>query len=56
MNLLGWLVALCSAVSVTTSSINGLIAFWDRDFYAAGWQLYLLYVITAIFSGKFVHS
>ncbi|MCJ1378825.1 hypothetical protein MMC17_001924 [Xylographa soralifera] len=56
MNLLGWSVALCSGVSVTTSSINGLIAFWDHDFYAAGWQLYLLYVLTAVFSGELVYT
>ena len=54
MNLLGWSVALCSGVSVTTSSISGLVSFWDPQFNATGSQLYFIYVLTAVLSRKFV--
>ena len=50
MNMLGWSIALCSAVSVVVASIAGLIAFWDNSFQATQWELYLIYLVVAILS------
>ena len=52
MNLLGWSVALCSGVAVTTSSVSGLISLWSSEFHATGWQLYCIYVSVAVSSGN----
>ena len=55
MNLIGWSVALCSGIAVTTASISGLVSLWSSDFVATGWQLYLIYLSTAVLSGKNKH-
>ena len=55
MNLLGWSVALCSGVAVTTSSVSGLISLWNPEFHATGWQLYCVYVSVAVSSGNVLH-
>lgn len=50
MNILGWSVALCSAVSVVVASISGLIALWNDDFQATQWEIYLIYLAVAVLS------
>lgn len=52
MNILGWCVALCSAVSVVVASLSGLLAFWDSAFHPTQLQSYVTYVVVAIISGK----
>ena len=48
MNLLGWLVALCSGISVTVASISGLIAFWNDAYQATPWESYFLYLFVTL--------
>ena len=50
MNIVGWLVALCSGVSVVVASLSGLISFWDDSFQATQWQLYLVYLAVTFLS------
>ena len=52
MNILGWLIALCSGVSVVVTSLNGMVAFWDDTFVAVQWQLYVMYLVVAGLSSK----
>ena len=53
MNLIGWVVALCSGVSVTVASVSGIAAFWYGSFDVLQWHLYLLYLVIATLSGTF---
>lgn len=52
MNLLGWTITLCSGVSVVVASISGMATFADNSFRASQGQLYFMYCVTAILSGK----
>ena len=50
MNILGWTVTLCSAVSVVVASVSGLIAFWSASYQATQWQSYLIYLAVTFLS------
>ena len=52
MNLLGWSIALCSGLSTVVASVSGMMALWNDAFQATQWQMYVIYVVTAILSGK----
>ena len=50
MNILGWVVTLCSGVSLVVASVSGLIVFWDDSFQSTQWQSYILYLAVTILS------
>lgn len=55
MNLLAWSICLCSGISVFVASVSGLASFLDTSYEPTPWQLYLMYLATAVVSGKY-HS
>lgn len=53
MNLLAWSICTCSGISVFVASVAGLASFLDNSFVATPGQLYLMYLATALISGKY---
>ncbi|MCJ1428598.1 hypothetical protein MMC29_006508, partial [Sticta canariensis] len=50
MNLLAWSICLCSGISVFVASVSGLASFLDTSYEPTPWQLYLMYLATAVVS------
>ncbi|KAA6414172.1 MAG: choline transporter [Lasallia pustulata] len=46
MTLLGWWIVTCSGISLCVVTVAGMINFWNNDFRATQWQLYLIYLAT----------
>lgn len=53
MNLLAWSICTCSGISVFVASIAGMASFLDNSFEATPWQMYLMYLATAVISSKY---
>lgn len=53
MNLLGWSVALCAAISVVVASISGLVVYWQPGFEFTQAQNYCVYLLVALASGTY---
>ena len=52
MNILGWSVALCAGVSVTVTSVAGLISLWIPTFEVTQARSYGIYLAISALSGK----
>lgn len=52
MTLLGWWIVTCSGISLCVVTVAGMINFWNDDFHATQWQLYLIYLATVFITCK----
>ena len=52
MTLLGWWIITCSGISLGVVTVAGMINFWNNDFHASQWQLYLIYLATVLITCK----
>ncbi|KAL3475488.1 amino acid/polyamine transporter I [Aspergillus californicus] len=48
MSVIAWWVTISSGISLCSATLAGMINFFDPDFVAAQWQVYLLYAATAV--------
>ncbi|KAF7548700.1 hypothetical protein G7Z17_g6886 [Cylindrodendrum hubeiense] len=48
MSTLAWWIVTCSGISLAAATLSGMISFFEPDFVAQRWQIYLLYVATAL--------
>lgn len=53
MTLLGWWIVTCSGISLCVVTVAGMINFWNKDFHATQWQLYLIYLATVFITCKY---